>query len=99
MKQYSALIGILLSTVTLSAWKSTETKGDKPIFFGTLTTQEGNSFNVTNVTIGHSRDGYEKVVLYEKPKNLAPSKEGNIITVKPAEDLTTTTLELQKVRK
>jgi hypothetical protein len=89
----------ILITPFIHAWKSAEAKGEKPIFFGTLTTREDNSFNVTNVTIGRSRDGDEKIVLYEKPKNLMPSEKGNIITVNPSEDLTTTTLELQKISK
>ncbi len=100
MKQ--SLLIFLLAVTTYSflySWKSSETKGEQPIFFGTLTTQEGNTFYVTNISIGRSRNGVDKIVLYEKPKNLAPSKKGNILTVNPVEDLTTTTLELQKINK
>ncbi len=92
------LISITLHSF-LYSWKSSETKGEQPTFFGTLTTQEGNTFYVTNISIGRSRSGIDKIVLYEKPKNLAPSEKGNIITINPAENLTTTTLELQKVSK
>lgn len=99
MKQYISLF--LLTTITpcLFGWKSGETKGEQPIFFGTLTTQEGNTFYVTNISIGRSRSAIDKIVLYEKPKNLAPTEKGNVITVNPAESLTTTTLELLKISK
>jgi hypothetical protein len=98
MNYYILLAPLIVSATELAAWKSTEVKGEQPVFFGTLTTQEGNSFNVTNVTIGHTYDTHEKVLLYEKPKSLAPSANGTIITVNPSEDLTTTTLELQKIQ-
>lgn len=98
------LVTILFSTTLMTApflyaWKSPETKGEQPIFFGTLTTQEDNSFFVTNVTIGRSSTDFSKIVLYEKPKDLAPSEEGYLISVNPSEDLTTVILELQKIKK
>ena len=96
---YHLLLATSLSIFPLYAWKSGETKGERPIFLGTLTTQEGNIFNVTNINIGRSRDSHEKIVLYEKPQNLKPSTKGYIIPVNPAADLTTAILELQKVKK
>ncbi len=100
MKHYLLffLISMTISS-SMYGWKSAETKGEQPIFFGTLTTQEGNTFYVTHISIGRSRNGSDKIVLYEKPKNLTSSEKGNNITVNPAEDLTTTTLELQKISK
>lgn len=77
--------------------KSPETKGDQPIFFGLLTTQEDNRHYVTNISIGRSADSDEKILLYEKPKNLAPSQQGNIIPGNPMKDLTTSIVELQKI--
>ncbi len=88
-----------LGATSLHGWKSTEVKGEQPIFFGTLTTQESNTFYATNISIGRSRTAHDKIVLYEKPKNLAPTAKGNVITVNPAEDLTTAALELQKISK
>ena len=96
---YSFILISSLSFVSLHAWKSSETKGEQPIFLGTLTTQEGNTFNVTNITIGRSRSGHDKIVLYEKPQNLMPSEKGNVISVNPSVDLTTAILELQKIQK
>jgi len=98
MKYFFCAALLSISLTNLYGWKSAETKGTDPIFFGTLSTQEGNTFYVTNVSIGTSREGIDKVVLYEKPKNLA-GKEGNALPINPHEDLTTTTLELMKVSK
>jgi hypothetical protein len=94
---YFILLISSLSFIPLHAWKSEETKGDRPIFLGTLTTQEGNTFNVTNITIGRNHTDHAKIILYEKPQNLAPSEKGNIIPVNPLVDLTTAVLELQKI--
>lgn len=100
MKQYMLFFLISIAVPSfLYGWKSSEAKGEQPIFFGTLTTQEGNTFYVTNISIGRSRNGIDKIVLYEKPKNLAPTEKGHILNLTPADDLTTTTLELQKISK
>lgn len=95
----SFLVLSVVSFLPMYAWKSTETKGDQPVFLGTLITQEGNSFDVTNISIGRSRSDQEKILLYEKPQQLTPSEKGNIIPVNPHVDLTTATLELQKISK
>lgn len=93
------LLASLLILGTSYCMKTGEVKGERPTFFGTLTTLEGNVFNVTNLSIGRSRGIQEKILLYEKPKNLAPSQAGNILPVNPSRDLTTATLELQKISK
>lgn len=92
------ILSCLLAAPSLLAWKSTDPKGEQPIFFGTLKSKEGNLFNVTNISIGRSAASKEKILLYEKPKNLQPTAKGNIIPVNPTEDLTTAQLELQKIK-
>lgn len=82
----------------VQAWQSDDIKGEQPIFLGTLSTQEGNKYNVTNIHLGRSRNSHDKIILYEKPQNLAPGPKGNMITVNPSIDLTTATLELQKIK-
>lgn len=95
-----ALLLLLSASLAHEAFpmKSPETKGEQPIFFGLLTTQEDNRYYVTNISIGQSQDSDEKVLLYEKPKDLAPSQQGNIIKDNPSKDLTSTELELQKIK-
>ena len=90
---------LLLPFPFLYGWQSPTTKGEQPIFFGTLISQEGHTFNVTNVSIGRSRTEQTKIMLYEKPKNLSVLPKKYEINVNPSEDLTTVTLELQKIRK
>ncbi|EKD48463.1 MAG: hypothetical protein ACD_64C00301G0001 [uncultured bacterium] len=99
MNRFNSFVFILLVSVSsLHGWKGTETTGERPTFFGTLTSQEGNVFNVTNVTVGHSASSPEKVILYEMPKSLKESANGNMLTVNPDENLTTAQLELLKIR-
>ena len=95
---YHLSVAASLTVLSLYPWSSEEAKGEQPIILGKLTTQEGNSYNVTNISIGKSRTDQSKVVLYEKPKDLKPSDKGNVIPVNPAKTLTTTTLELQKIK-
>ena len=100
MNRIPLLLVILFVITTNSlAWKSNGTQGESAIIFGTLITQEGNTHHVTNVNIGKSRNDQSKIVLYEKPKHAMIKKQGPIIPVNPSEGLTTTVLELSKVRK
>lgn len=100
MNRLSSFILILLATFSpLHGWKGTEANGEQPTFFGTLTSQEGNVFTVTNVTVGRSASSRDKIMLYEMPKSLKASAKGNIISVNPSEDLTTAQLELLKIKK
>ncbi len=99
MNRLASLSISLLLSCSLHAWKGTEATGDLPIFAGVLTSQEGNVFNVTNISIGRSRDSREKIMLYEMPANLKETSKGNFISVNPTEDLTTVQLELLKIKK
>ena len=100
MKQlvYSLIAITAFSISSICAWGSDEVKGERPVFLGTLETQEGNTYNVTNIHFGKDRNSHDKIILYEKPQNLAPGPKGNFITVNPSVDLTTATLELQKIQ-
>ena len=82
----------------LSAWKGTEANGDRPIFYGTLKSRESNTFSVTNVTVGRSTTSHDKIMLYEMPKELK-SAQDKVIKQNPHEDLTTSQLELLKIKK
>ncbi len=95
----SCMFVTLALTQTAHAWKSTETQGERPIFFGVLTSQEGNIFSVTNISVGRSASAQIKIMLYEMPKTMKASAKGNIIPVNPDEDLTTAQLELLKIKK
>lgn len=97
MKQPLLLLLAITTAHGAYAMKSPEAKGEQPTFFGLLTTQENNRFYVTNISIGRSRDSEDKILLYEKPKNLAPTSQGNILPGNPMKDLTTAVLELQKI--
>ena len=100
MKRIISLLIMVASTSTpLYCWKSAEVKGEQPTFFGHLTTQEDNSFYITNISIGKAADEQEKVMLYEKPRNMMPSQQGYILPGNPYKELSTATLELQKIKK
>lgn len=95
----SCMFITLALTPTAHAWKSTEAQGERPIFFGVLTSQEGNVFSVTNISVGRSASTRDKIILYEMPKDMKASAKGNVIPVNPDEDLTTAQLELLKIKK
>ncbi len=100
MKRLIATAVVTLSIIPgAHALKSPDANGDHPIFVGVLTSQEGNVFNVTNVTVGRSASAHDKVTLYEMPKDLKSSSKGNMISVNPYETLTTAQLELIKIKK
>lgn len=80
-------------------WKGTEAKGNQPIFMGVLQSREGNTFNVTNVKIGRSPEGRDRVLLYEMPKKLKQKTSGYELNINPEEELTTAQLELAKIKK
>jgi hypothetical protein len=99
MYRLRSFIFVLLAIASPAhAWKGTEANGERPIFFGTLTSQEGNVFTVTNVTVGRSASARDKVMLYEMPKSLKESTD-NKIAKNPDEDLTTAQFELLKIKK
>lgn len=89
---------LLMLAHSAHAWKGTEAQGERPIFFGTLTSQEGNQFTITNATIGRSASAHDKVLLYEMPTSLKESTH-HTITKNPDDDLTTVQLELLKIKK
>ncbi len=95
----SCMFVTLALSSTAHAWKSTEAQGERPIFFGVLTSQEGNVFTVTNISVGRSASSRDKIMLYEMPKDMKASAKGNVIPVNPDEDLTTAQLELLKIKK
>ena len=90
-------LALSLLIMPLLAWKGPEPTGEQPVFFGTLKSTEGNLFNVTNVSVGRSANGREKIRLYEKPKNLKAAQKR--LSVNPYEELTTALLELTKIKK
>ncbi len=99
MNRITTLSIALLLSCSLAAWKGTEPIGEQPIFMGVLSSQEGNVFNVTNISIGRSRDTHEKIILYEMPKNLKEKSKNNFLSMNPNEDLTTAQLEIIKTKK
>ena len=95
---HSFIFILLIIASPAHAWKGTEANGEQPIFFGTLTSQEGNVFTVTNIAIGRSASTKDKVMLYEMPRSLKESVDYTI-SKNPDEDLTTALLELSKIKK
>ncbi len=92
------ICSLIIACSFIVAWKGDEPKGEQPIFMGILESQEGNTFNVTNISIGFSRGAHTKISLYEMPKNISSKTSGDILTINPMEDLTTAQLELQKIK-
>ena len=90
---------VLLSSIDTFGWSGKDAEGEKPVFFGRLTSFEGNTFNVTNISIGRSRGGDRTVTLYEMPKQKTAGKDKVLIDGNPYHDLTTTELDLLKVKK
>ena len=82
-------------------WGGDDATGEKPNFFGKLTSQEGNTFNVTNITIGRSKAGGRVITMYEMPQvpGSTAGKDRIKIPGNPHHDLTTTELDLIKVKK
>lgn len=101
MNKQVLVIIILCQMLVIKPWSGTEATGEKPVFFGKLTSQEGNTFNVTNISIGRSRAAGRAVRLYELPR-ISESMQGKD-TIKipgnPHHDLTTTEFDLLKVKK
>ena len=99
MQNRWSLLAVLFSSAILLGWSGGEPVGEKPVFFGTLTSHEGHTFNVTNITIGRSRDGGRSVRVYEMPKKKSNGQDRVVIAGNPYQDLTTTELDLLKVNK
>src|SRR5688572_2285341 len=92
---------LLLLTVssTIFGLGGPENQGEKPTFFGTLTSKFSPPFPVTNIIIGQSRNVPMEPALYEMPPR--PAKTGDIykLTLNPYKDLTSTKLQLINVSK
>lgn len=100
MKKQLLILMMLLNGM-LGAWSGGEETGDKPIFFGKLTSQEGRTFNVTNIVIARDQSGGRTIKLYEMPRTPGSTagKDAVMIPGNPYQDLTTTELDLLKVKK
>lgn len=101
MKKQLLLIMMLCKSMLLVAWSGSNATGEQPIFFGKLTSHEGRTFNVTNIMIGRSESAGRAVRVYEMPRTPSSSvgKDTMMIPVNPYHDLTTTELDLLKVKK
>src|SRR5579872_4589815 len=101
MKKQFLFFMVLCQSMLSLAWSGSENAGDQPIFFGKLTSQEGKTFNVTNIIVGRSETGGRSVRVYEMPRTAhsTAGKDKVMITLNPYQDLTTTELDLLKVKK
>lgn len=98
IKQFLVLIAIT-SAGHLNCLGGPEAKNTDVVLFGTLTSHENNTFNITNISIGRSRDSNQKITLYEKPEKPIGAVTKINMTVNPFKDLTTTDLDLLKISK
>lgn len=101
MNKQLLLVLMLCTNMLLVAWSGSDASGNQPVFFGKLTSHEGRTFNVTNIMIGRSESAGRSVRVYEMPRTPASAtgKDMMMIPVNPHHDLTTTELDLLKVKK
>lgn len=101
MNKQLLLVMMLCTNMLLVAWSGSDASGNQPVFFGKLTSHEGRTFNVTNIMIGRSESTGRSVRVYEMPRTPASAagKDVMMIPVNPHHDLTTTELDLLKVKK
>ncbi len=97
MRIYSVLL--LCFSSSLIGLGGPETQGEKPSFFGKLTSQFTPQFPVTNIVIGHSRSAPLEPALYEMPPRPEKTNDTYTLTVNPYKELTTTKLQLINVSK